>query len=325
MAESCSPAQLAERVAAAARLLERQVVQTPLVACPWLSDELGVEVRWKLENIQDTGSFKLRGATHALLRLNDERRARGVVAASSGNHGLGLAASAQRLGVAAEVFVPTTTPVKKREAIARYGARVEVFGDDCVVTERRAREVADATGRTYVSPYNDATVVAGQGTVMREIGAVWPEVRTVYVAVGGGGLISGMAAYGKAHHPGAEFVGCSPIASAAMAECVRRGELFDVPCGSTWSDSTAGGVEAGAITFPWCRELVDRFIDVGEDAIERAMRDALLHQHMLVEGAVGVAIAACRADEARRAGGVVIVICGGNLPYDLVQRLVCGG
>ena len=325
MVEGCAPEELAARVDEASRRLRDHVVETPLIDCPWLSDELGAEVRLKLENVQRTGSFKLRGATNALLTMPPDRLERGVVAASSGNHGLGLAAAGQQLGVHVKVFVPTTTPVKKREAIERYGADVEVFGDDCVVTEAHARVVADESGRAYVSPYNDLRVVAGQGTVMTEVLAAWREVDTVYVAVGGGGLISGMAAYGKASRPSIEFVGCSPIASAAMAECVRRGALVDVDCGPTWSDSTAGGVEAGAVTFPWCRDLVDRFIDVSEPAIEQGMRDALSRQHMLVEGAVGVAIAACRADTARRGDRIVLVVCGGNLPYELVRRLVREG
>lgn len=324
MAEACSPAELARRVEAASARLCGHVLETPLVPCPWLSDELGADVRWKLENVQHTGSFKLRGASHALLAMDDEALANGVVAASSGNHGLGLAAAAGRRGVQAQVFVPSTTPADKQAAIARLGAEVEVFGDDCVKTEARARQVAAERGVRYVSPYNDVDVVAGQGTVMHELLAQWPEVDAVYVAVGGGGLISGMAALGKARRPEIEFVGCSPLASPAMAECVRRGELVDVPCGETWSDSTAGGVEAGAVTFPWCRELVDRFVDVPEDAIELGMRDALSKQHLLVEGAVGVAIAACRADRVRRGARVAVIVCGGNLPFDLVQRLVCG-
>lgn len=316
------PAALAAEVTRAAERLRGHVLHTPLVPCPWLSEELGADVRWKLENVQHTGSFKLRGATHALLTMAQEQRARGLVAASSGNHGLGLARAAQQLGVPAEIFVPSTTPAKKREAILRYGASVQVHGDDCVVTEAHARAVADESGRTYVSPYNDATVAAGQGTVMHELLQDWPDVDTVYVALGGGGLISGMAAYGKAQRGDVQFVGCSPTASPAMAECVRRGAIVDVPCGDTWSDSTAGGVEAGAVTFGWCRELVDRFVDVEESAIEQAMRDALVHQHLLVEGAVGVAIAACRADVERRGNHIAVIVCGGNLPFDLLQKLV---
>ena len=320
-----TPAQLATAVAAAAARLRDVVVTTPVVPAPWLSHELGIDVRCKLENVQRTGSFKLRGASNALLQLAPAAARRGVVAASSGNHGLGLAAAAAELGVAVTVFVPTTTPAEKRAAIAAYGAEVVVHGDDCVLTEQHARAVAAADGRSYLSPYNDAAVVAGQGTVAVELLAQFPAVETLYVALGGGGLLAGMAAYARSVRPGIEIVAASPLASPAMAECVRQGRIVDVPCGPTWSDSTAGGVEPGAITFPWCQQLVDRFVDVDEAAIADAMRDCLRHQHLLVEGAAGVAIAACRADRARTGRRAAIVVCGGNLPLDRLRALLAGG
>ncbi|HIE70403.1 MAG TPA: pyridoxal-phosphate dependent enzyme [Planctomycetes bacterium] len=317
-----SAAEVAREVLVARQRLQDHVLHTPLVPCASMSDELSADIRWKLENVQHTGSFKLRGASNVLYSLTDEQRSRGVVTASSGNHGLGLAAAAHQLSVPATVFVPETTPARKQDAIRRYGATVHVHGSDCVLTEQHARGVADQEAQLYVSPYNDAIVIAGQGTVAHELLTDWPEVEVVYVALGGGGLISGMAAYAKSIAPQVEFVACSPTASPAMAECVRRGAIVDVPCGPTWSDSTAGGVEPGAITFELCRELVDRYIDVDEPAIEQAMRDALVHQHLLVEGAVGVAIAACRADTELCGRRAAIVVCGGNLPYDLVQKLV---
>tara|TARA_R110002072_G_scaffold100429_3_gene221137 strand:+ start:22518 stop:23492 length:975 start_codon:yes stop_codon:yes gene_type:complete len=314
--------EIAAQVVLAEQRLRGKVLHTPLVPCPWLSEELSADVRWKLENVQHTGSFKLRGASNALHALSDARRAKGVVSASSGNHGLGLARAAKQLATSATVFVPSTTPSLKQDSIRRYGAEVQVFGDDCVIAERHARQVAADRGQTYISPYNDASVIAGQGTVAHELLDDWPEVEVVYVALGGGGLISGMAAYAKHVAPHIEFVGCSPTASPAMAECVRQGAIVDVPCGATWSDSTAGGVEPGAITFALCRDLIDRFVDVEEPDIANAMRDSLVLQHQLVEGAVGVAIAACRADRELRGRRAAIIVCGGNLPYDLLQKLV---
>jgi len=312
----------AEVLAAAARLRGR-LVETPVVQAPWLSAATGGEVRLKLENVQVTGSFKARGALNRMLCLLPAERARGVVAASSGNHGLGVANAARLLGCRALVFVPETTPVQKRAAIAGLGADVTVFGPDCVDTEVHARAVAAQSGRCYVSPYNDPLVAAGQGTVAEELLRQWPEVEVVYVAMGGGGLLAGMAGFGKgARGRSVEWVACSPAASPAMDECVRQGRIVDVPCGDTWSDSTHGGVEPGAVTFGWCRDLVDRWLRCSEAAIERELRECLMHQHLLVEGAAAVAVACCRADAERRGRRACVLICGGNLPFAKLCRLL---
>ena len=313
---------IAAAVAAAAPRLLGRVVATPLVPSPWLSALAGREVRLKLENVQHTGSFKYRGALHALLRLEPARRLAGVVAASSGNHGAALAAAGRELAVPVTVFVPSTAPAARRDAIAALGAAVHVHGDDCVHTEAHARAVAAAAGQAYVSPYNDADVVAGQGTVAVELLQQWPEVGTIYTTLGGGGLTAGVAAYTKAHAPGIEVVACSPGASPAMAQCVRAGRIVAVPCGPTLSDSTAGGVEPGAITFAPCREFVDRFVDVGEPAIAAAVLSLLEHQHLLAEGAAGVAVAGCLADGAARDRPAAIVVCGGNLPLATLRALL---
>ena len=313
---------LAGAVDDAAARLAGLVVRTPTVPSPWLSARTGGEVRLKLENVQHTGSFKLRGATNALQLLAPERLRCGVVAASSGNHGLGIAAAGQRLGVATTVYVPGTTALAKREAIAGYGAEVVVHGDDCVVTEQHARAVAAASDRPYVSPYTDLTVVAGQGTVARELHEQWPAVEVVYVALGGGGLIGGMAAWHKSVRASVEYVACSPVASPAMEECVRQGRIVDVPCGPTLSDSTAGGVEPGAVTFPLCQGLVDRFLRVDEGAIGRALVLMLERQHLLVEGAAAVAVAACLQDPQRAGRRAAIVVCGGNIPLPVLASLL---
>jgi threonine dehydratase len=313
---------VATAVGEAGRQLAGRIVLTPTVPSPWLSHEVGGDVHLKLENVQHTGSFKLRGATFALQQLAPAVRAAGVVAASSGNHGLAVAAASARLGVRASVCVPTTTPVGKREAIAAAGAEVLVHGDDCVLTEAFARDLAGRTGRHYVSPYNDADVIAGQGTVAVELLQQWPPVERIYVAVGGGGLLAGMAAFVRAHRPDVVVVACSPAASPALDECVRQGAVVDVACGDTLSDSTAGGVEPGAISFPLCRDLVRTWQRVDEAAIADALRATLAHQHLLVEGAAAVAIAALRADPAARGRRSAVVVCGGNLPFALLRRLL---
>lgn len=317
-----APADIAAGVLRAAVRLQGRVVTTPTIGSPWLTAATGAEVRLKLENVQHTGSFKFRGACNALLAMPAAQAARGIVTASSGNHGLGVAAAAAGVGVRATVYVPLATAPAKQAAIRAAGAEVRPFGDDCVFTELEARRVATATGQTYVSPYNDPLVIAGQGTIAVELLAQWPAVEVVYVALGGGGLISGMAAHGKAVRPELEFVACSPAASPAMAACVRAGAIVDVPCFDTLSDSTAGGVEPGAITFPLCQQLVDRYLEVDEAAIAAALVGCLEHQHLLVEGAAAVAVAACLADPLRRGRRAAIVVCGGNLPLARLRAVL---
>ncbi|MCR9247005.1 MAG: pyridoxal-phosphate dependent enzyme [bacterium] len=313
---------LALAVEAAAERIAPHVYRTPTVASPWLSEACGAEVRLKLENAQRTGSFKIRGATNALLVLDESQRRRGVIAASSGNHGLGVATAANELGIAATVYVPTTTPAAKRSAIERAGAEVVVFGPDCVDTEREARRAALESERHYLSPYNDLDVLEGQGSIAVELVEQWPEVERVYVAVGGGGLIGGMAAWAHDRRGDLEFVGCSPVNSPAMAECVRAGRIIDVRCAPTLSDSTAGGVEADAVTFPLCRDFVHRYLEVNEDPIADAVRGALEHQHQLLEGAAGVAIAACLADCRVPRRPSAVIACGGNLPLATLRQLL---
>lgn len=314
--------EVAAAVQLASERLAAHVLQTPVVPAPWLSAATGGEVLLKLENLQHTGSFKVRGATNKLLQLTPAERKAGVVAASSGNHGLGVAHAGRHLGIASTVFVPTTTPPEKQQAIAALGAEVQVFGPDCVDTERHARAIAMQSGRTYVSPYNDTAVIAGQGSIGVELLRQLPHLEVVYIALGGGGLLAGVAAWLKAQRPGIEVVACSPSASPAMDECVRQGRVVDVACGPTWSDSTAGGVEPSAITLPLCTQLADRFLRLDETAIAAAMLAMLQRQHLLVEGAAGVAVAGCLADPKARGHCAAVLVCGGNLPLPSLRRLL---
>ena len=322
MTSSGLPFDVHAEVLRARTRLEGEVAVTPTVPAPWLSERTGAEVVFKLENAQVTGSFKARGAANCILAMADQARERGVVTASSGNHGLGVARAAARCGAKATVFVPLTTPDAKVAAVSALGAEVEKFGEDCVDTESHARSLADQTGRVYVSPYNDERVLAGQGTISAELFEQCPDVERVYVAVGGGGLIGGMAGYAATAHPDVQWIGCSPTQSPAMAECVRRGAIVDVPCGETLSDSTAGGVEPGAVTYEICRQLVHRWIDVDERAIQDAVLDCLSLQHQLVEGAAGVAVAACLADPDVRGRKAAVILCGGNLPLPKLRAIL---
>jgi threonine dehydratase len=314
---------LARAIRDAHRRLQPHVRRTPLERSPVLEAETGGGVRLKLENLQHTGSFKLRGALNRLLTLEESQRRRGVVAASSGNHGLAVARGLEILDCPGTIYLPRSAEKQKVEDLERSGVTVEIFGEDCVEAERRARVAAAEQGLLYVSPYNDPQVVAGQGTVGLEILEDDPDIDIVLAAVGGGGLVSGVAAWMKARSPRIEVVGCVPQRSPVMARAVAAGRIVDVPVGPTLSDGTAGGLEEGSITLDPCRQLVDRWIEVDEDAIASAMVLVLDRHHLVIEGAAGVAVAALRAERERFAGrNVAVIVCGGNVAAATLRRIL---
>jgi threonine dehydratase len=283
------------------------------------SDELGAWL--KLEQLQHTGSFKFRGASNKIALLTPEQAAAGVVTASNGNHGLGVAAAAQARGIAAEVFVSSHVSPAKARRIERHGARLHCAGDDPLTAELAARQAAADSGRVFISPYNDADVMAGQGTIAVELLRQSPKVDAVYVAVGGGGLIGGIGAYLKEASPTTEVVGCWPETSPVMYECMRAGRVIDVPEQPTLSESTAGGLEPGSVTLDVCRRVIDRSVLVPEAAILEAMRVMIEAEHWLIEGAAAVAVAAF-LQERRRYQAAAIVICGRNLSPEVMSRVL---
>lgn len=290
------------------------IERTPLQHSTALSEKLGADVYFKLENLQTTGSFKLRGATNRLLTLTHEQRAKGCVAASSGNHGAAVACAMQRLGAAGIIFVPEQTSAIKVDAIKRFGGEVRHFGNDGLDTEQHAREFAEQNGMLYLSPYNDEQVIAGQGSCGVEIVEQLPDVDAAFIAVGGGGLIAGVGSVLKVHNPHVSVYGCQPAASAVMAHSIEAGELLDLPSEPTLSDGTAGGIEAGAITFALNQIVVDEFVLVDEQQIVDAMRLYQRHEGHKIEGAAGVAVAGLTAKKEQLAGRkVVVIICGGNI------------
>jgi threonine dehydratase len=307
--------------AAAARIYT-VVRETPLAALP--TGAPGVSSRnayVKLEQMQETGSFKLRGATNKLMSLNPTHAAAGVITSSTGNHGLGVAAAAKALKIDAEVFLSAQVSEAKQDKIRRQGARVRIVGDDPLEAEIAARRSAQETGRTYVSPYNDAHVVAGQGTVAVEVLRQLPEMDVIFVATGGGGLISGIGSYLKNVAPRAQVVGCWPENSAVLYESIRAGRIIEAPESATLSESTAGGVEEGSITFDLCREVMDHAVLVTEEEILRAMRWGHA-QGWAMEGAGAVALAAYFKEAARYADSKTVVLnCGGN-PSPAIRALL---
>ena len=305
--------QLVKQIVEADARIRAHVRETPVVHSSALSDATGADVWLKCENLQVTGSFKVRGATNRLLALSDDERRSGVVAASSGNHGVAVAHAGAALGISVTVYVPEFVSPAKAGAMKRLRANVVTFGTDGLDTELEARRVAGAERRAYVSPYNDLAVVAGQGTIGAELRRQLDGISTVVVAVGGGGLIGGIAAYLKHFDGRIRVIGAQPANSRVMIESVRAGRVVEIPSLPTLSDGTAGGVELDTLTFPLNRELVDEWIEVPEDEIARAMRHAIEVEHMLIEGAAGVAVAALSRARRPLSGRVAVVLCGANV------------
>lgn len=312
---------LAARIDAARDRIAPYVHRTPLAPFPALSERLGAEVRLKSEHLQVTGSFKARGSLAKLTALDDDVRAAGVITASSGNHGLGVANALAVLGGRGTVCVPHGASPVKVAGIRRLGAEVRTLGDDAGETEVLAQEAAANEGLTYVSPYDDLDVISGQGTIGVEIAEQHPQTDTVVVAVGGGGLISGVATALRHRRPGVRVVGVSPANDAAMAASVEAGRIIEVDAEPTLSDGTAGSVIPGAVTFPLCQELVDEWVLVSEDEIRDALRLVIDEHHQLVEGAAAAAVAgAIRLGDGLSGRHVAIVSCGANIAAATLAR-----
>jgi threonine dehydratase len=318
--------QVAGAAREAAERIKELILRTPLVHSKHLSERTGADVYCKLENRQHTASFKLRGAANCLLSLSPQQRARGCVAASSGNHGAAVAYAMRALGVAGVIFVPEQTSEAKVEAIRGYGGDVRFFGTDGLDTEQHARAYAEREGLYYVSPYNDAAVIAGQGTCGVEVLEQLTGIDAAFIAVGGGGLLSGVGSVLKSANPDTQIYACQPAASAVMAKSVAAGRILDLPSGPTLSDGTAGGVEAGAMTFPLCQQLADEFVLVDEADIAAAMREYIGAEGQAIEGAAGVAVAALlQRAEAIREQRIVVIICGGNVSRKTLDSVLAAG
>ena len=303
--------------------IRAHVRETPLEHSPYLSETTGADVYLKLENFQVTGSFKARGALNKLSRLSGDASNGGVICASSGNHGAAVAYGAKKLGLTATVCVPEQASASKIDVIRRFGAEVRFHGDDCVKTESYARSLAEEQGLIYVSPYNDNDVAAGQGTIAVELADQLESMDAVFVSLGGGGLISGVGSYLKVVSPQTQIVACSPDKSPAMHACLEAGAIVDVPCHATLSDATAGGVEAGAVTFELCRAVVDQSLLLSEEAIRHGMLELLERHRMMVEGAAGLALAGLLESKSQWTGKrVVVVVCGGNISLDKLREVL---
>lgn len=312
----------------AARGLERVISHTPTLPSRALSDILGAPVVLKMENLQRTGSFKIRGATYRLSRLTAEERSRGVVAASAGNHAQGVALAAQELGIPATIFMPLGVPVPKLLATRGYGAEVVLEGETVSTSLRLAAEFAERTGAVMIHPFDHRDVVIGQGTLGLELIEDAPDVDTIIMGIGGGGLIAGVAAAAKAAAAlggrTVRVIGVQAENAAAMPPSLAEGHPVEIETLPTIADGILVS-KPGAVPFEIIKDLVDEVVTVTDDDIARAILVLLEQAKVVVEPAGAVGVAAILAGKVSGTGKTMAVLSGGNIDPLLLQRVVSHG
>jgi threonine dehydratase len=299
---------------------------TPLERVTGLSREFGVTYYQKLELAQATGSFKIRGAMNKLLSLSPQERERGVVTASAGNHGLGVAYAAGVLGIIATIVVPETASRAKVAGLKSYPVELIQHGEGFATAEAFARQLEREQNLTFVSPYNDPQVIAGQGTIGLEILEALPDVDVILVPVGGGGLISGIGLLAKSISPKIKVIGVQSEASPFMQVALQAGKLVDAPDLPSLADGLAGAIEEISITFPLTQKYVDEVLLVAEEAIAKAIRYHFSEQHLIVEGSGAVGLAALLSERYRPSQGakVVNLVSGRNIATDKFLAIING-
>jgi threonine dehydratase len=296
-------------------------IKSPFEHAPLLSKRSGSEVFLKREDLQPVFSFKLRGAYSAIAKLSAEELAKGVICASAGNHAQGVALAAQKLGTKALIVVPVTTPELKQQAIIQLGAELICFGDTYDDANLHARELAITRGMTFIHPYDDPDVIAGQGTIGLELHDEMPEdIDAVFVAVGGGGLISGVALALKQLRPGIKIIGVEPEDSDAMFRSLAAGERVILPRVGLFADGVAVR-QVGEETFRLAQEFVDEVMLVSNDAICAAVKEVFEDRRAILEPAGALAIAGLRAFAKKQTGKYVAIACGANVNFDRLRYI----
>jgi len=310
-----------QRVEDAYPRIKNYLRETPLEYSPFLSSICNCNVYLKLENHQVTGSFKARGALNKILGISPEKRERGIVTASTGNHAAAVGFALGISDTSGEIFMPENVAEIKVQNLEQYkNVKVILIGKDSVDAEREALKQSELQAKEYVSPYNDEAIIGGQGTVGIEILKQLPEVTHILVPVGGGGLISGIAGYIKREDENIEVVGCQPINSAVMYHSAQAGKILELESLPTISDGTAGGIEANSITFPICQRYVQSYHLLAEDEILTALGILLKHHQIMAEGAAGLSVAGLiKNKEEYQGANVVLIICGNKMSLELMQ------
>src|SRR5262245_43638550 len=314
-------------VEAAAKRIAPFVWRTPFLKSAWLSDVTSADVRLKLEIVQETGAFKVRGAANALTLLKEQHaHVATIVTASAGNHGLAVAWAAREIGFRARVHVPASAPHVKRHGIERLGAEL-VDAPSYEAAETQAREDAVATGAVYLSPYNHPDVIAGAGTVALEMIEDWPELDAIIVPLGGGGLLSGAGIVARALRPAGKppilVIGAEAEASPVFTTALAHNEIVSVEVHPTLADGLAGNMEPGSQTFELVRDLADRVALVSEASIELAMRELFGRERLIAEGAAATAIGALLQGRQGYTGRHVgVILSSRNVDVSVLERVL---
>ncbi|HEV8176334.1 MAG TPA: threonine/serine dehydratase [Gemmatimonadales bacterium] len=310
-----------EALRSAARGLEGVAVRTPLIEMPALSARLGFPVAAKCEHLQPIGAFKIRGAYTAVSRIPAERRAHGVITYSSGNHGQAVALAARLLGIRAVVVMPERAPAIKVEGVERQGGEVVFAGNSSADRHARAVVLAEEQGLSMVPPYESLDVITGQGTCGLEILDERPEVETILVPVGGGGLIAGIAAAVAAVKPSVQVIGVEPVAAAKLARALEVGRPTRLELAASLADGLLP-LSIGELPFAVLSGLVREAVQVSDSEIAEAVRYLYDELQLVTEPSGAVTTAALLSEQVRPTGSTVVVISGGNVDPDVFRRLV---
>lgn len=295
-------------------------IETPLTFAPRLSKEKGCSVYLKREDLQCVHSFKIRGAYNKIAHLSSEEKKRGVIAASAGNHAQGVALAAKKLNIDALIIMPTTTPSIKIEAVTSYGAKIELYGDSYSETYEYCARRVQETGRTFIDPFDDILVIAGQGTVGKEIMEQLSEVTHIFVGVGGGGLISGIASYVKAFRPEVKIISVEPQDSSALATSVAFGKRIELSNVGIFADGVAVK-QVGSLTYSFALNYVDDFITVSTDQICYAIKSVFEETRNILEPAGALALAGLQQYELEEDSHAVAICSGANITFEKLQQV----
>ena len=312
-----------ENFVKAQKKLSKVLLETNLIYSPIFSDESGNEIYIKLENLQKTGSFKIRGAYNKISNLSDDEKQRGVVASSAGNHAQGVAYAAEESGIKAVIVMPKSTPLIKVESTKKYGAEVILYGDVYDDAFKKAKELEEKEGYIFVHPFNDEEVLYGQGTIALEILEKLPETDIIIVPIGGGGLISGIACAAKILKPGIKIIGVEPEGAASAYESIKQNKIIELKEANTIADGTAVK-KIGELNFEYIKKYVDEIITVSDYELMEAFL-LLVEKHKIIAENSGILSVAATKKIKEKNQKVVSVISGGNIDVLMISSMINKG